>query len=234
MASARGSFRERVRAVEPDEVGPGDGAAAHETPRPLLEQDYRLLATRAYRLDESPAHHELLREGWRDGGERRGDEDRIVEGVLRESLAPVPRDDLDVLDPVSGEVVLSGFGDIGEAFHAPHKVRQVGEQRRLEAVARADLEDALGAGELQSLDHLRRERRLGRHLLVRDRQRPVQVGALVRSGGTKPTLGTSRRASRTRASRTPAATTARTRASRFCAASIGRALPSPRAMRWRT
>ena len=47
----RRSFRERMRAVELDEVGSGYGAAALEILLPSLEEDDRLLAARAYRLD---------------------------------------------------------------------------------------------------------------------------------------------------------------------------------------
>jgi hypothetical protein len=54
--------------------------------------------------------------------------------------------------------------------------QQVGEQRRLEAVAGPDLQDALGAFKREGFDHPRHERGLGRHLTVGDRQRPVQVG----------------------------------------------------------
>ena len=54
----------------------------------------------------------------------------------------------------------------------------MGEECGLEAVARADLEDAPGAGEPERFDHLRHERGLGSHLAVGYRQRPVQVGLI--------------------------------------------------------
>src|SRR5205823_552827 len=50
------------------------------------------------------------------------------------------------------------------------------EQRRLEAVARADLEHSLAALEAERLDHLRDQRRLRRHLAMRDWERLVDVG----------------------------------------------------------
>ena len=63
---------------------------------------------------------------------------------------------------------------------------QVGEQRRLEAVAGPDLQDALGAFKREGSDHPRHERGLGRHLTVGDRQRPVQVGPFDEVGRDKP------------------------------------------------
>ena len=54
----------------------------------------------------------------------------------------------------------------------------MGEQRRLEAVACADLKNVLGTCESEGFNHLRHERGLGRHLAVGDRQRPVHIGHL--------------------------------------------------------
>src|SRR3712207_9481284 len=113
--------REGVRAVESDEVGPGDGVAAREALAVLLEQDHRLRATRAYRLDEPPAHRELPREGRRYGGERRGDQDRVVRGMHGEPFGAVARDDLDVRDAVAGGGPTMGVGAIRAAVSGPHK-----------------------------------------------------------------------------------------------------------------
>jgi hypothetical protein len=52
----------------------------------------------------------------------------------------------------------------------------MGQQRRLKAVACANLEDLLGAGQFEGFDHFGHQRGLGRHLPVGDGQRLVQVG----------------------------------------------------------
>jgi hypothetical protein len=59
----RGLIPERVRAVEPDKVGPDDRATAHQALSPLFEQHHPLLAARAYRLDKPSAEGKLLYEG---------------------------------------------------------------------------------------------------------------------------------------------------------------------------
>jgi hypothetical protein len=69
-----------------------------------------------------------------------------------------------------------GFGEVGETLDAQDLVGEPSEQRRLPAVAGADLQDALVAFEAEGLDHARDERWLCRHLLMRDRNRSVEVG----------------------------------------------------------
>ncbi len=83
--------------------------------------------------------------------------------------------------PSAGERSAGGLGEIGEALDAKHLARELSKQGGLPAVARPDLEHALGALERKRFDHLGDERRLRRHLLVRDGDRSVdvrEVGAL--------------------------------------------------------
>ena len=75
-------IRERVRAVEPDEAGPGDSATLHEPSSAPLEEDHLLSAAWAYRLHQAPSRSELLFKRPRDGRERRGDQDGVVRSVL--------------------------------------------------------------------------------------------------------------------------------------------------------
>src|SRR5829696_4184848 len=75
-------LRERVFAVESDEACPGYSAAPHEPLGTLLEEDYLLSATWAYRLHQSPSHSELLLKRSRDGRESRGDQRGVVRSVL--------------------------------------------------------------------------------------------------------------------------------------------------------
>src|SRR5919204_238018 len=92
-------------AVEPDEPGQADGAAAHQTLRSLVEQNHLLIAPRPDRLDEPSARGKLLRQGRRNPGERRGDEDGVERSVLGKACGPVAHDALDVGDTVPGKVV---------------------------------------------------------------------------------------------------------------------------------
>src|ERR671910_1961972 len=64
-----GSSRKCVRAVEPDEMGPDDYAAAHQALRPLFEQHHPLFTARTYRLGQPSAEGKLLYEG--RGGPRK-------------------------------------------------------------------------------------------------------------------------------------------------------------------
>ena len=77
--------------------------------------------------------------------------------MLGQTLRSIARGDLDVQDAKTGQVGSGGNGNVGPAFYTPHEAGQVGEQRRLEAVARADLKDVLRTRKSQSLDHLRHE-----------------------------------------------------------------------------
>ena len=138
-----GSSRKRVRAVEPDEMGPDDCAAAHQALSPLFEQYHPLFATRAYGLNEPSAEGKLLYEGRGNPRKRCRDQDRVVRGVFGQTLRSITHDDLDVQEAKTGQVGSGGNGNVGPTFHTPYEVGQVGEQRRLEAVARADFEHAL-------------------------------------------------------------------------------------------
>ena len=125
--------------------------------RPLFEQHHPLFAARAYGLDEPSAEGKLLYEGRWNPRKRCRDQDRVVRGVLGQTLCSVAHGDLDVQDAKTGQVGSGGNGNVGPTFDTPYEAGQVGEQRRLEAVARADLEDVLETREPQSLDHLRHE-----------------------------------------------------------------------------
>jgi len=65
----------------------------------------------------------------------------------------------------------------GQRSTVPDLACEPGEQCRLPAVSGPDLEDAFVAGQRERFDHPRDERRLGRHLLVRDRKRRIEIGA---------------------------------------------------------
>ena len=83
--------------------------------------------------------------------------DRVVRGLLGQTLRSIAHTDLDVQDIKTGQVGSCANYNVGPALHTSHEAGQVGEERRLEAVARADFEDELRTRKYQSLDHLRHE-----------------------------------------------------------------------------
>lgn len=152
-----GSSRKRVRAVEPDEMGPDDYAAAHQALRPVFEQHHLLFTARIYRLDEPSAEGKLLYEGRWDPRKRCRDQNRVVRSMLGQTLRSIADGDVDVRNAKSGQVGSGGNGNVGPAFYTSHEARQVGEQRRLEAVARADFKDMIRTRKSQGLDYLHHE-----------------------------------------------------------------------------
>jgi hypothetical protein len=113
----------------------------------------------------------------------------------------------------AGERGAGAVGEIGEALDAEHLARELGKQGRLLAIAGADLEHALGAAERERFDHPRDERRLRGHLLVRDRERSVDVCKSGVLGGHELPARHGRDPARTLSSFTPAARAAATSAS---------------------
>jgi hypothetical protein len=115
----------------------------------LLEQEHLFIPTAADRLDEASALSELLDERCRDAREGRRDQHRIVRGVLGQTQAPVADHDLDVLDPLVSEIRPRGRGEIFPSLDAPDEGGEPGEDAGLEAMARADFKDLLGADQLE-------------------------------------------------------------------------------------
>ena len=98
-------------------MGPDDSVAGHQTVRPLFEQHHPLFAARAYGLDEPSAEGKLLYEGRWNPRKRCRDQDRVVRGVLGQTLRSVAHGDLDVQDAKTGQVGSGGNGNVGPALH---------------------------------------------------------------------------------------------------------------------
>jgi hypothetical protein len=109
--------------------------------------------------------------------------------VLGEPERAVTDHHVRVPDPVAGEVRTCGVGEICEPLDTPHLMGEAREQSRLPAVARADLEHRLVNGESERVDHARDQRRLRGHLVVRDRQRHIDLCACRMLGGHEPRSG---------------------------------------------
>lgn len=144
----------------------------------MFEQDDLLHSPAPNRLDESPARHDLVRERRRYTRKGGGHENGVEGRALRKSPAPIADDNLRVPESLPREVLAGGRGEIRPALDAPDEIREVGEQGRLETVARPDFEDALGARQGKRFHHPRHEGRLRRHLVMRDRKRDVDVSVL--------------------------------------------------------
>jgi hypothetical protein len=162
--------------VEAHEVRGREHAPAFEAPGDALEEDDHLVPARAERLNEAASARQLHRQRRRHAGVRGRDEDRVERLVGGKPIASVSDDEPDVPGAVSFERRLRPLREVGEALDAPDGARELGEQRRLKAVAGADLEHTLSAGEPERLDHARDERRLCRDLPVGNRDRDVEVG----------------------------------------------------------
>src|SRR5215211_7288831 len=164
--------------AQADEVRARDRPPPLELASDLAEQDHLLGASGAQWLHESASVSELERERIRDRGERCGDDDRVVGRVVRQALGAVADDDLDVLDAGSPQPSPGLRGQVGPALDAPDASGESTQKSRLPSETRADLENPLSPAELECLHHPGDERRLSRHLLVADRQRCVQKGAV--------------------------------------------------------
>jgi deoxyribonuclease V len=167
-----------VLSVQADEICAAEDAAGLESELAALEENDFLHSPASDRLYQASARGDLAGERCRDARKGSRHENGIEGRVLGKAFAPVSDEDLCIADPVAREMFARRVGEIGPALDAPDEVREMGEQGRLEAVARPDLEDPLGTGQCERLHHPRHERRLGRDLVVRDRQRHVEVGSL--------------------------------------------------------
>jgi hypothetical protein len=63
--------------------------------------------------------------------------------MLAQALRSIADGDLDVRYAKTSQIGSGGNGNIGPAFYTPYEAGQVGEDCRLEGVARADFKDEL-------------------------------------------------------------------------------------------
>ena len=103
----------------------------------------------------------------------RGHVDRVERRLLGKPARPVADDDVHVFDAGGGEVAPRLLGELGLALDAPHLAREVSQDGRVIARARADVEHLLVPGQLQQLAHPRDHHGLRDGLARADRQRGV-------------------------------------------------------------
>src|SRR5512139_2871457 len=165
---------ETRQAQQPDLLQPVAGAP---------EGEDVLTAARPDRLDQPPAVPQLFDQRGRHLRKGRGDDDRVVRSPLRHALAAVTGEQYDVVDPLTRQIRLRPIDQFGPQIDAHDVMGQLGQQGGLEAEAGTDLQHMLPPGQLQAFDHPRRQRRLGGHLPMRDREGRVDVGLPGGRGG---------------------------------------------------
>ena len=161
---------------QPDEVRGDDVAAAEQQVAGLDELDDIVPPTRPDGHDQPAALPELLGQRRWDTGKRGGDQDASERLVFHQALGAITNDHVRALHALTPEVLSGRVGDVGEALDAPDLAGEARQQGSLPAVARPDLEHPFPTGKLEGLDHPGHQRRLSRHLALRDGQRPVLVG----------------------------------------------------------
>jgi hypothetical protein len=167
---------EAVPSAEADEPGQCEHLLAFQPGGCALEKDDLLLPARSDGLYEAPAALELFDERRGNFGKRRGHDDGVVRGAVRNTAAPVPDQQVDIADAMPGKIPLCLLNEIGPHVDAHDIVGQASQQRGLEADTGADFEHVLVPGKAKALDHSCRERRLRGHLPVPDRDRNVVIG----------------------------------------------------------
>ena len=162
--------------MEPDEAGPGQHGHRPQAILVLLVQDDLFGAAgadRLYQASSDPERRGQRRRYAREGG---GDQHRVERCLIRDSFGSVAHYDDDIADTRRGQVVPCSRGQIRPDLDADYPGGEPGQQRGLIAIARADLENPLGAGQPEGGDHRGRQRGLGGHLIVRDRHWHIIVG----------------------------------------------------------
>ena len=95
--------------------------------------------------------------------------------MLGEPRRSIADGDLNVLKARRSDVLLRGLSDVRQPLDAPDPLRETRKQRSLPSITRANLKHLVSSVHFKRLDHPRYQRRLGRDLPVRDRQRSVSV-----------------------------------------------------------
>lgn len=170
------SAREAVAAVEAYEPRQCQYLQAFQSGRGALKRDDLFLAAWSDGLDQVSAEPELLDQRRRYLREGRRDEDGVEGRAVGYAATSVSDQQLHVMDSVPGEVASRAVHQVGPPLDAHDISGQPCQQRGLETKPGADLKHVFIAGETQTLDHPRRQRRLRGHLLMPQGKRPVLIG----------------------------------------------------------
>src|SRR6478752_4502671 len=162
-----------------DERDEDAGAIGHVGPLVPVPGHHgqHLALTRPDGDDEAGAVGQLVAQGGRDDGRGRRDQDPVPRGAIGPAEAAVCGDDLDrVAVPESLQPRPGRRGEVRMALDRRHAAAEVGEDRRLVAGARADLEDAVSGPGGQQLGHAGDHERLADGLAELDGEGLVVVG----------------------------------------------------------
>ena len=167
------------------EPGVAQGGLPDLDTEPLDERE-GLRAVSADGHQQASSGGELLHEGRRDCRPAGGDEDRVIRGVRAPAERPVAQQDGHVRDARLPERLPGREGEGLDPLDREHLRRERGEERRLVARARADLEHPLPAREAQRFKVAGVCERLRDRLIVPDRERGVLIGPVAQRYRDEP------------------------------------------------
>ncbi len=158
-------LRAGERAAQPHEAARVRRDALQVIPGPLERHRVLHPGPQCQRQHQPPAGGELLGPGRRDvpGADRR--DDPVVRRARRPAAAAVGVDDGHPAEPAAVQVLAGGGDDVGVQVHRADlagPAGQLGEQRRVVAGARADLEHPVARLHAELLEHERHDRWLRR------------------------------------------------------------------------
>ena len=142
-----------------------------------------------HRGHEAPAGSELVEERFRNLRRRRRDHDAVEGRRLRPAPVAVSHPEVDPVVAGGPQRGLGARGQPRQQFDGPDLDPDLGEDRRLVARSRADLEHPLPRPQPRQRTHQRHDVRLGNRLLLADRERTVGVGVRALGRRDEPFAG---------------------------------------------
>ena len=170
------SVRPSVFTNERDEPAAAEGPLLVFNTRAPAENEI-LNVTRPYRYGQSPAIAKLFLQRLRNPGCGCCHDDRVIRRFVGPAGSAIANVHMDVVDLQIAEPLPRLVRERHDALYGVHFSCQHGQNRRLIAAAGADLQDLVGATEVQGLRHLGDHERLGDRLAMPDAERVIAVGS---------------------------------------------------------
>lgn len=169
---SRCRLRETVPAVETDETRPRQGPHPPQAIGVFLMQNDIFYAPRAHGLDQASPGPELGGQR-RHARERGGDHDRVEWGMLWGPFGPISYQDDDIAGACVARLRWPRSARSGQISMLTTRAASRASSAVWVAVAGADFEHLLRTVQAQRRDQHGAQRRLGGHLIVRNRHGPV-------------------------------------------------------------
>ena len=118
---------------------------------------------------------QLMQQRLRYARRSRTDDDRVIGGGLEPALGSISDMDENIRDSQIGKRVGGAVSQSRDQLDRVHFRREMGENRRLIARSRSNLEHAFPAGQFEQPDHIRDDERLRDRLTVTDSMRTILV-----------------------------------------------------------